>query len=86
MPVVGAAHTADDMSQGNARRWSEFTPARLMRLRAVRRRSCRDHPLVDPDALSNARLNLENPLIGVLPSVGAQYKVGLGGRQQAETV
>src|SRR6516165_477788 len=48
--------------------WSEGTPALLIKLRAVLRKSCRVHPSV-PDALSNAALKFEKPLIGVMPSV-----------------
>src|SRR5207247_96335 len=43
------------------------TPARDIRLRAVRRRSCRVHPLV-PLALSSARFILLKPEIGRTPS------------------
>src|SRR5262249_36936358 len=46
---------------------SEFTPARLIRDRAVRRRSCSRQP-VAPDALSSSRLSRESPPTGRTPS------------------
>ena len=48
-------------------RYPELTAARLISERAVRRRSCKVHP-VTPHALSKSRLNFEKPDSGARPS------------------
>src|SRR5262249_17487558 len=55
---------------------SELTPARDIRLRLVRRKSCNRQSFT-PQAMSNLSLKVENPEIGVRPSVVNTYSQSL---------
>ena len=67
MPVINAVYTGDRVAEHPFRDLTG-TPARLIRDRAVRRRSCKRHP-VTPLARSADVLAFLNPEIGVRPVV-----------------
>jgi hypothetical protein len=68
MPIVDAAHTADDVAETALGVVPRSTPARLISDRAVRRRSCSVQP-VTPLAASSHALRFDRLPIGVTPSV-----------------